>query len=153
MAVLIQGWLHHRRWADAAYRVRFPREVVRVREPQVAKALAVTIAMLDERSRPGEAIYIYPINPVFYFLTGRENPTSTERLLPFYDSPQQHDRIFSELEKADPRLKAILVFNIDFPMYLKQYPSVPAAEFEQIVRGFEKRMQDRFGDRVLHPPF
>lgn len=153
LSVLVQGWTHRRRWVEAPYPVRFPLEVVRVRELPLAQALATTIAMVEQRSRAGDFIFAYPWNPAFYLLTGRENPCSNDRLLPFYDSPAEFERIFSQLEEADERLKLVLLFNINVPMYLSQYPSVPVGPFEEIYRGFERRLQDRFGDRVLRTPF
>jgi hypothetical protein len=58
-----------------------PRGTVLVDETK-ARDLSGLVAALDERTAPGEAIYVWPAETAVYFLTDRRNPTRYGQLVP-----------------------------------------------------------------------
>ncbi|MBI4165529.1 MAG: glycosyltransferase family 39 protein [Acidobacteria bacterium] len=79
-------------------RLQTRRGEVRVPRPdQVIPYLIRTVA-------PGEKIFVYPQQPLFYFLSGASNPTSFDFFQLGMNSPQQFTQALLELEGHPPRL-------------------------------------------------
>ncbi len=53
---------------------------------------------------PGERIFVYPQQPLYYFLSGASNPTSYDFFQLGMNSPEQFAQALRELEKNPPRL-------------------------------------------------
>lgn len=151
-AVLIQAGLKRSQWAGADYWVPFPRGAIKVRHPQLAGALNQMNQELNRRSDRGDKIFIYPWNSLLYILTARDNPARCDRLLPMYTSEEIYAEVFRALEQ-EPELKAVLIFPLDFDLYLKQYPTVPRKEFEELYRHYEEQLRTRFPERIMEVRF
>ncbi len=78
-------------------------------EQTQAHDLAALLAALAERTRPGEAIYVWPAETAVYFLADRRNPTRFGQLVPTeLDVLQERDgqaqrEIIAALSTADVR--------------------------------------------------
>lgn len=153
LAVFIQAGCHRARWSGAEHWVKFPRGAIRMQSPELATGLRNMMLGLDAVSKPGDMIFIYPWNSLFYFLSGRENPGNCDRLLPFYTSDKLYEAAFASLEENDAQLKAVLLFRINIDVYLSQYPNVPKEEFTKRYAEFGQRLYSRFRDRLVQTPY
>ena len=80
------------------------------------------IPYLDRHVAPGEKIFVYPQQPLYYFLTGASNATSFDFFQLGMSTPGQYSQALKELEGYPPRLVVWdLAFNTE--TILKGWPS------------------------------
>lgn len=64
--------------------------------------------------QPGETIFAAPLNPIWYYLSGRENPTFYDWVLPgTLRGPADEERLVSQLRAARPALVIVVDIAID----------------------------------------
>ena len=84
--------------------------------PQAARTSVVTrrgtvrtfagdaaLDFLDRQTRPGDAVFIYPYYPMYYFLSGTTNPTRFSILVYQYNTDSQFREAISDLEQSKAR--------------------------------------------------
>ena len=59
------------------------------------------VADIDQRTRPGEPIFVYPTSPLLYVLADRPNPTRFDHLNPGAASPAQIDQVIANLQRSN----------------------------------------------------
>lgn len=59
---------------------------------------------LEEHTRPGEQVFIYPYYPMYYFLANINNPTRYNNLIYGYHTDDQFHEVISDLEKKKVKL-------------------------------------------------
>ena len=59
---------------------------------------------LEEHTRPGEQIFIYPYYPMYYFLANINNPTRYNNLIYGYHTDDQFHEVISDLERKKVKL-------------------------------------------------
>jgi hypothetical protein len=57
------------------------------------------LTFLDEHLSPGEEMFVYPYNPMYYFLSATTNPTAYSFLMYNYNSPSQFHDVVGVLEQ------------------------------------------------------
>ena len=62
------------------------------------------IPYLTRHVAPGEKIFVYPQQPLYYYLSGASNATSFDFFQLGMNSPEQFGQAISEMEKHPPRL-------------------------------------------------
>jgi hypothetical protein len=77
---------------------------------QSAADLTDLLAEIQQRTRPGEPIFVYPTSPLVYVLAARPNPTRFDHLNPGAASPQQLDQVIGDLQRSGTRLVVISDF-------------------------------------------
>ena len=91
--------------------VQLARMAVRT-HPAEAQWLEQIVDRIEIYSDPGNPILALPLNPVFYFLTGRINPTPYDWILPgMLDEPAQK-KLVQRLKQAMPKL----IVYVDIPI-------------------------------------
>ena len=70
-------------------------------------ALANRVRELSAESSPRD-IYFYPAYPAMYLMTGTENPTPYQELLPGYSPPEQFDQVIAILDTRKIRYVGVL---------------------------------------------
>jgi hypothetical protein len=92
--------------------VRVPRApIADVEAPTVtAGELHGVIAEIQQRTLPGEPIFVYPTSPLLYVLADRPNPTRFDHLNPGAANPRQIDAVIADLERANVKLVVISDF-------------------------------------------
>ena len=61
------------------------------------------LAFLNARVRPGEAVFVYPYAPMYYFLSAAKNPTRYSFLMYCYDTDAQFREVVRSLEDNQVR--------------------------------------------------
>jgi hypothetical protein len=84
---------------DSTASVEAPAEAVR----DVKGALE----SIQERTQPGESIFVYPTAPLLYALAERANPTRFDHLNPGAATNRQLEEIIADLEAADVQLVVV----------------------------------------------
>ncbi len=91
--------------AGASTRVQTPRGGVLLPGPEAARLQAVVDA-IEANTEPGEAIFAYR-QPMLYFLTGRENATALDNLVPPVVLPEQADALEAVFTERPPRIQVV----------------------------------------------
>ncbi|HLY62082.1 MAG TPA: glycosyltransferase family 39 protein [Terriglobia bacterium] len=82
---------------------------------------------LQARVQPGQKIFIYPYQPLYYFLSATFNATGYEALFPGMHTPEQFDEAFRELGSARP---PVVLIQPSFPEVMAVYwQAKPSKEF------------------------
>src|SRR5439155_26097733 len=77
---------------------------------QTARELSGVIADIQQRSLPGEPIFVYPTSPLLYVLADRPNPIRFDHLNPGAAAPRQIDDVITSIEQAHIQLVVISDF-------------------------------------------
>jgi hypothetical protein len=77
---------------------------------QTAHDLASLVADIQQRTRPGEPIFVYPTSPLVYVLSDRPNPTRFDHLNPGSATPAQVQRTIDDLERSTVKVVVISDF-------------------------------------------
>ena len=149
LAVSVQAGLRRKQWTGAQYQVVLARDTLRVSDPRVGNILQNLQRFLNDKTKPGDKIFIYPWNALLYILMARDNIATVDRLLPIYTPQRVFESVFQELKHNDEELKLILLFSINFDLYLAQYPNVPPELFKKTYLDFENRLKERFSSKVF----
>jgi len=59
---------------------------------------------LEEHTRPGEQVFVYPYYPMYYFLANINNPTRYNNLIYGYHTDDQFHEVISDLERKKVKL-------------------------------------------------
>ncbi|HEY2593064.1 MAG TPA: glycosyltransferase family 39 protein [Chloroflexota bacterium] len=81
-----------------------------VARTQTSADLESLIADIQQRTRPGEPIFVYPTSPLVYVLADRPNPTRFDHLNPGAATPEQVDQVIADLQRSGTRLIVISDF-------------------------------------------
>ncbi|MFQ5674045.1 MAG: ArnT family glycosyltransferase [Nitrospinales bacterium] len=81
--------------------------------PVEANWLKQLVARIRFYSRPGEPILALPLNPVFYFLTDRVNPTRHDWILPGMLDAKEQKKVVDQLAATPPKLIILADIAID----------------------------------------
>src|SRR5205814_6950798 len=83
------------------------------------------ISYLDAHLPPEARIFVYPYQPLYYYLSATSNPTSYEYLQPGLHSPDQIESAIHELETSP---QAAVLFSTSFAEIISiAWPSTPEA--------------------------
>src|SRR6185295_11911936 len=77
---------------------------------RTAADLQGVIADIQQRTQPGEPIFVYPTSPLIYALAERPNPTRFDHLNPGAASPPQLQILREDLERNRVRLLVVSDF-------------------------------------------
>jgi hypothetical protein len=93
-------------WTDRLAYVRQPLAPVSdVLAPvQTSRDLNGVVAEVQQRTRPGEPIFVYPTSPLVYVLANRPNPTRFDHLNPGAATPEQIEQTIADLQRSQTRL-------------------------------------------------
>ncbi|HET9399471.1 MAG TPA: glycosyltransferase family 39 protein [Candidatus Acidoferrales bacterium] len=98
------------------------RGAIRTGQPDFA------LDFLLEHSRPGEEVFVYPYEPLYYFLSGTRSSLRYDFLQPGMHTPEQFRESAEELAEARP---AIVLFEPTFrEKYKLGWPNTPAEALE-----------------------
>lgn len=81
--------------------------------PAEAKWIVEVIEKINLYSQTGDAILALPLNPIFYFLSDRVNPTPYEWLLPGMLEKKKEAELVTLLEKRPPKVVIYVDIAID----------------------------------------
>ena len=81
--------------------------------PAEAKWVKKIIEKIDLYSQEGDAILALPLNPIFYFLSGRVNPTPYEWILPGMLEEEKEKELVAILNNNPPKLVIYVDIAID----------------------------------------
>ena len=81
--------------------------------PSEAKWIKEVIEKIDLYSQEGDAILALPLNPIFYFLSGRVNPTPYEWILPGMLEEEKEKELVAILNNNPPKLVIYVDIAID----------------------------------------
>ena len=81
--------------------------------PAEAKWIKEVIEKIDLYSQEGDAILALPLNPIFYFLSGRVNPTPYEWILPGMLEEEKEKELVAILNNNPPKLVIYVDIAID----------------------------------------
>ena len=89
-------------WSERARYLSEPRAAVAgVEAPEnTAAAINATVSDIQQLTRPGEPIFVYPTSPLLYVLADRRNPTRFDHLNPGAADHRQVDQIIQDLGGA-----------------------------------------------------
>ncbi len=77
---------------------------------QTAADLNGLVADIQQRTQPGEPIFVYPTSPLIYVLAERPNPTRFDHLNPGAASAEQLEQLIADLQRSGTRLVVISDF-------------------------------------------
>jgi hypothetical protein len=77
---------------------------------QTAADVNGLIGDIQQRTRPGEPIFVYPTSPLVYVLADRPNPTRFDHLNPGAATPQELRQVVADLQRSQTRLIVISDF-------------------------------------------
>jgi hypothetical protein len=99
-------------WTSRATYLLQPRAAVAGVEAPVATASALqgVLAEIQDRTAPGEPIFVYPTSPLLYVLSDRPNPTRFDHLNPGAAGAPQIDGVLADLQRSQVRLVVISDF-------------------------------------------
>ena len=80
--------------------------------PAEALWIQEVVDRIQTYSRKGDPIFVLPLNPIFYFLTGRINPTPYDWILPGMLNEEDERKVIGQLQENPPK---IIVF-VDIPI-------------------------------------
>lgn len=78
-----------------------------------AEWLTRIVRIVQKSTKPGEAIFVLPINPIVYFLTDRPNPTSYDWILPGMLDDAGQRSVVEELKVRPPKMILYVDIAID----------------------------------------
>jgi hypothetical protein len=81
--------------------------------PAEAKWIKEVIEKINLYSQEGDAILALPLNPIFYFLSGRVNPTPYEWILPGMLEEEKEKKLVAILNNNPPKLVIYVDIAID----------------------------------------
>jgi hypothetical protein len=88
---------------------------------RVATGDVPAVKMCLSRIPPGSKLFVFPYQPIFYFLTGARNPTRFDFMQPGMMSFDDEEMVVSELKRRPPEL--ILYSDVPVSAYLRVWPS------------------------------
>jgi hypothetical protein len=99
-------------WTERLLYVNQPAAAVAdVRAPiQTAAEMNDLVADIQQRTEPGEPIFVYPSSPLVYVLAGRPNPTQIDHLNPGAARPAQLAAAIGDLQRARTHLVVVSDF-------------------------------------------
>jgi hypothetical protein len=101
-------------WTDRLAYLGEPRATVAsagVAAPtQTALDTDAVVAQVQQRSQPGEPIFVYPTSPLLYVLADRPNPTAFDHLNPGAATPAQLSQLVDDLTRRQPPVVVISDF-------------------------------------------
>jgi hypothetical protein len=75
-----------------------------VRVPEfIAVSVRGAVEYLQDRTPPGEPLFVYPVDPLFYFLADRPNPTRFNHFIAGALTPSDLDDVIRDLDRTKPR--------------------------------------------------
>src|SRR6185295_6108457 len=77
---------------------------------RTAADLQGVIADIQQRTQPGEPIFVYPTSPLLYVLADRPNPTRFDHLNPGAANPAEIDQVIADLEHSNVRVIVVSDF-------------------------------------------
>jgi len=83
---------------------------------QRAGSLEDIIKMVQREAEPNRSILCLPYQPMFYFLSGRHNPTRWNYLWPGDQTPEEHQALINQA-KSDPPAIVVIVYESDMQNY------------------------------------
>lgn len=110
--------------------------------PVEAKWLKDVVSQIQTYSRKGDPIFALPLNPIFYYLTDRVNPTPYDWILPGMLDEAGQRNVVAQLEADPPKL---IVF-VDIPIdgrEERRFSNYAPIIFEFIAANY--RLQKRIG--------
>ena len=109
------------------------------------------IRQLTEAVRPGDTLFVFPYNPIVYFLTGGSNPTFYSFLQPGMMTVQDEARALADLQARPPQW----VYLAEMPpeAYLRIWPNSDRARLrmdgiEAFIRGAYRPWAESPGHRT-----
>jgi hypothetical protein len=81
--------------------------------PEEAEWIAAVVDRIETYSNKGDAILALPLNPIFYFLTDRVNPTPYDWVLPGMLDGQAEKQMVAQLERNKPKVIVFVDIAID----------------------------------------
>jgi hypothetical protein len=80
--------------------------------PAEAKWIEEVVDRIEIYSEVGDPILALPLNPIFYFLTERKNPTKYDWILPGMLNEKKEKKVIEQLQASPPK---VIVF-VDIPI-------------------------------------
>ena len=80
--------------------------------PIEAESIKKVVDRIETYSEENDPILALPLNPIFYFLTGRINPTPYDWILPGMLNEEDERKVIGQLQENPPK---IIVF-VDIPI-------------------------------------
>ena len=80
--------------------------------PAEAEWIEKVVGRIENYSEVGDPILALPLNPIFYFLTGRINPTAYDWILPGMLNEEDEKKVIGQLQASPPK---VIVF-VDIPI-------------------------------------
>jgi hypothetical protein len=103
---------------SAHRRVNTPRGIIRTAEPDKV------LEYIQSHASPGEKIFVYPYEPLYYYLTATSSPSRFDFLQPGMHTPDQFREAARELAADPPR---VLLFETTFQQKIAlAWPSTPS---------------------------
>ncbi len=90
------------------------------------------LEFLQEFTRPGDQVFVYPYYPIYYYLMDLRNPTSFNCLVYGYHTQKQFEQAISELEKSKVKY---IVWDTLMEIY-KYLPNSKLTEEKMIMEGY-----------------
>jgi len=81
--------------------------------PYEARWIRRVVETIETATQPGDPILALPLNPLFYFLTGRENPIAHDWILPGMLDEAARREVVRQLKARMPRLIVLADIPID----------------------------------------
>jgi hypothetical protein len=113
-------------------------------DPVTAGLLTDVVGYITRQSAPGDAVPVYPIQPMFGFLAERDAPAGFYFIFPIQD-PQRDERIIAELER---RRVGTVVYSFSQYAHLGSFEETAPRLFAYLARHYEIATvfgHDRFG--------
>jgi len=77
-----------------------------------AQWIPEVVNRIEKYSRPGEPVFALPLNPIFYFLSNRINPTAYDWILPGMLNEKEENGVIEKLSRNRPKV----VIYVDIPI-------------------------------------
>jgi hypothetical protein len=111
------------------------------------------LEFLQENTRPGEQVFIYPYYPMYYFLADVRNPTRYSILMYHMNTAAQFAEVIRDLETAQVKyvLWDSVVAGANFRTWFPSYQEPAAAEqpVEEYLESHYQLLETRAGFRIL----
>jgi hypothetical protein len=102
----------------ARHPLETPRGTIRVASPDDV------VPFLVRHTRPGSRIFVYPYQPLYYFLSATSNPTGYEYLQLGMHSSEQMSEAIQELAAMEPPI-AVFAPSFNYQTLLQSWPATP----------------------------
>jgi len=83
---------------------------------QRAGSLEDIVKMLQKKAKLSQSILCLPYQPMFYFLSGRHNPTRWNYIWPGDQTPEEHQALINQA-KSDPPAVVVIIYESDIQSY------------------------------------